>query len=706
MTSPAPQDAASRSAPPSSPASGAAGAAPRVKIAPGGLWLSPGEHRSLRRPDSGVVPLIAGAVHYWRLDPDAWRPALEQVRALGCNLVDIYVPWNVHETGPGEVDLGRFDPRLDVVRFLRIAEECGLFAIVRPGPHINAELTWFGIPERVIWDADCQARSAGGQPVILPMLPLSFPVPSYASSSFFAETRQWFEAVLPALEPLCWPGGPIVMLQADNEGAFYFRDGVYEQDYHPDAIAEYRKFLQSRYHDVKRLREAHGDAEATFTKAEPPRSLNAEHANDLTRHLDWATFQEHLLANSLGRISGAIQECGLQGLPVAHNLPPGDQTTPLCPQLLCQELDLVGADYYHTATGDQLYAIARRTTDLSARAEANGFPCFAAELGAGFPPFFPPLRAADNEFAALSALAYGLRAFNIYMAVDRDRWLGAPISSSGEARPEAAFWRSLIAAMDRVGFAELERRVAVSLVVPRSFRRLARVLHAFGPVSQAAFEVMGRGLTQCIAEAGVDRVGGALIATQQLLDQLWARLEDLGISVGIIGGDLLDEAIERSAWVVVASCGALEADIASAAQRHYEAGGAISLGPFLPTRDASMQAAAYPIPAPRADSQLPWQLGLGGVMASVERALEELRLPRTHINKPLKITLHHDRQGTPRVAFVINPTSKATRARCHIEQLSGAQDCLTEQQFSVESGVLELEVAARSVRMLELSIKK
>ncbi|MEZ4228538.1 MAG: hypothetical protein R3B89_05215 [Polyangiaceae bacterium] len=40
----------------------------------------------------------------------------------------------------------------------------------------------------------------------------------------------------------------------------------------------------------------------------------------------------------------------------------------------------------------------------------------------------------------------------------------------------------------------------VSLVVPRSFRRLARVLHAFGPISPAAFDAMGRGLTQCVAE--------------------------------------------------------------------------------------------------------------------------------------------------------------------------------------------------------------
>ena len=43
------------------------------------------------------------------------------------------------------------------------------------------------------------------------------------------------------LEPLLYPAGPIVMLQVDNEGALYFRDGPYDQDYHPDAIALFRE---------------------------------------------------------------------------------------------------------------------------------------------------------------------------------------------------------------------------------------------------------------------------------------------------------------------------------------------------------------------------------------------------------------------------------------------------------------------------------
>src|SRR5262249_2216773 len=50
------------------------------------------------------VPLSAARVDYFRLSRGAWQPALEAVRALGARLVDVVVPWGVHETPSGELD--------------------------------------------------------------------------------------------------------------------------------------------------------------------------------------------------------------------------------------------------------------------------------------------------------------------------------------------------------------------------------------------------------------------------------------------------------------------------------------------------------------------------------------------------------------------------------------------------------------------------
>ena len=144
------------------------------------------------------------------------------------------------------LDLGSHDPRLDVGGFIDRAAELGLFVIARPGPHINAELTNFGIPERVVWDPACQARSPEQNPVLLPMLPAAFPVPSYASNVFHDEVARYFRELGKVLAPRIYPRGPIVLLQVDNEGALYFRDGVYDQDYHPDAIRLYRDFIRDK----------------------------------------------------------------------------------------------------------------------------------------------------------------------------------------------------------------------------------------------------------------------------------------------------------------------------------------------------------------------------------------------------------------------------------------------------------------------------
>src|SRR6188768_1574409 len=154
------QDGGEAAASSSATAAAAAGAAPRARLTREGVLLG-----------DQLVPLLSGSAHYFRLEPDSWRACLEAMRDMGCTVVDVYVPWSVHEAADGSLDFGEREPRLDVVRFLRIAEEVGLYALVRPGPHINAELSGFGLPERVLWDRDCQARSAAGEAVILPMPP-------------------------------------------------------------------------------------------------------------------------------------------------------------------------------------------------------------------------------------------------------------------------------------------------------------------------------------------------------------------------------------------------------------------------------------------------------------------------------------------------------------------------------------------------------
>jgi beta-galactosidase len=650
-----------------------------------------------------VVPIYAGSVHYWRLERSAWRPALESLKSVGLRLVDTYVPWGAHETAPGECDFGERDPKLDVAEFLKLASELGLYAIVRPGPHVNAELTFFGIPEHVIWNPACQALSAAGQPVVLPVPPLAFPVPSYASEAFHGEVTRWFSAVGRVLGPLVWPNGPIVMVQVDNEGAMYFRDGVYDQDYHPDAVARYRRFLQNRYGRIGLLREAHNDENATFGNLEPPRRLAATTALDLVAHLDWAEFQEQLLADSFLRMRQALAAASLGSLPTSHNLPLAEGVTPLDPERVGRSVDLIGLDYYHGASPPQRSEIARRTGDLSVRAELRRTPAFACELGAGFPPFFPPLGDDDNAFTAMTALAYGLRGFNVYMAVERDRWIGAPIDRNGKRRASSGFWERLLSALERTRFHELLRETPVYVVVPRSFRRLTRVLHAFGPLSPALFNVLGRGPEEGCFEDDLGLESPVVMDTARFVRRLERELDARRISFAVVGGDLIGAVLERAVWTVVVSSGAIEPEILEWVRGALDRGKAVSLGPRRPDRDAVMRPLSRAPSLKRGESPVDVLIesDSDAVERAVARAARRLSLPTLPIEPDdVLVTLHADHDGQPRVAFVLNPTESDRTAR--FAHRGTAVDALDGQPIHATDGRLELSVPRRSVRMLEL----
>lgn len=69
---------------------------------------------------------------------------------MGANTVETYMPWQLHEPKKGKFDFGQGDNDmsmfLDFERFLRIAQEEDLLALIRPGPYICAEWDFGGFP--------------------------------------------------------------------------------------------------------------------------------------------------------------------------------------------------------------------------------------------------------------------------------------------------------------------------------------------------------------------------------------------------------------------------------------------------------------------------------------------------------------------------------------------------------------------------------
>ncbi len=649
-----------------------------------------------------VVPLWAGAMHYWRHAPEDWGACLDAMKAMGLRVVDTYVPWGVHETAPGTFDFGEHYARLDVARFVRLAGERGLFVIVRPGPHINAELTYFGLPERVVWDRDCQARTPRDNPVILPLVPVAFPVPSYASDAFHDETALWFDAVGKQLEGLLHPQGPIVMCQIDNEGALYFRDGPYDQDYHPDAIRLFRDYLREKYGTVKALRDAWSADALTFANVSPPLQFDAREPRELARHMDWMEFHEHLLSQAMERFGQALDNAGLGAVPTLHNLPLGEAATPLNAGRMADIVDLVGLDYYHPATPEAHMIILRRTGELAARTEGSATPAYGAEVGVGFPPFFPPLDERDSLYTLLTALGYGLRGFNLYMAVDRDRWVGAPIDVRGMPRRIADDFAALIQALDKVAFASLRRRTPVRLVVPRALRRLARATHAFGPVTPAVFNIAGAGPLESCLEDDFGLGEAAPIVGESYVRAFERALLARGVPFAYAGGESLESSIQGASWIVCTTAGGLKREVLTTLREAHARGVAVTVGPTVPTRDGSMRELETPHDVRGLEVEALTEPSRADAL--VARYVEERGLPTFIVDPPdVFVTVHEDLAGAPRVAFVMNPTDRAIVAKVGFGRARALVDLLPrgrqQGRIDAQSGAFTVEMPARTVRM-------
>src|SRR5580658_6404434 len=661
----------------------------RVRLCAQGLDVGRGE----------VLPLWAGAMHYWRHPPGEWRAGLEAIKNMGLRLVDTYVPWGVHEIAAGEYDFGEIESHLDVAGFLEMAHELGLRCVLRPGPHINAELTFFGLPERVVWDPRCQARTPGGNPVILPIVPVAFPVPSYASEVFFEETSLWYRAVGDRLTHLRWPDGPIVLVQVDNEGALYFRDGQYDQDYHPDAVGAFREFLRAKYlRSPGALRSAWADEGVGFGTVEPPKRFDARETRDLARHVDWAEFHEELLSTAMDRMAVSLADAGFAGLPTSHNLPLGESATPLNPARLTA-IDLVGLDYYHKATPAEHWTILRRTTELACRCEGRDRPAFGAEVGAGFPPFFSPLDEHDSMYALMCALAYGLRGFNLYMAVERDRWIGAPIDPHGRPRPLAAKYARLLAALDRTALHTLRRRAPVRLVVPRALRRLARVTHAFGPLTPALFNVAGVGWRESVLERDFGLDAPPVMAAEGYLRAFERALHARGVPFAYAGGETVAHSTAGARWIVCASAGGLKPHFVDSLRAARESGILVTIGPRVPELDGGMQPLRLPVDVTGFDVE-PLE-DLARADALVARRIDELALPTWPVDPiDVHVSVHEDAAGVAKVVFLMNPTTSDIVARASLAGVGALSDAMGEGRIARSGGALEVTVPARSARLM------
>lgn len=155
--------------------------------------------------DGKPFKIMSGAIHYFRVLPEDWYHSLYNLKALGFNTVETYIPWNVHEPKEGEYD---FSSRYDVKRFVETAAELDLFVILRPSPYICAEWEFGGLPAWLLTYKDMRIRSS--------------------DPAFIEKVSRYYEKLFEVITPLQLDhGGPVIMMQVENEYGSYGEDKEY-----------------------------------------------------------------------------------------------------------------------------------------------------------------------------------------------------------------------------------------------------------------------------------------------------------------------------------------------------------------------------------------------------------------------------------------------------------------------------------------------
>ena len=155
--------------------------------------------------DGKPFQMISGEMHYPRVPREAWRARMKMAKAMGLNTIGTYVFWNLHEPQKGKFD---FTGNNDIAAFVKLAQEEGLWVILRPSPYVCAEWEFGGYPYWLQNEKGLVVRSK--------------------SPEFLAEYRAYIQEVGKQLAPLqVNHGGPVLMVQVENEYGSYASDKEY-----------------------------------------------------------------------------------------------------------------------------------------------------------------------------------------------------------------------------------------------------------------------------------------------------------------------------------------------------------------------------------------------------------------------------------------------------------------------------------------------
>ncbi len=637
--------------------------------------------------DGREIPFYSGSIHYWRIERTHWDRILEQSKQMGFDLIETYIPWSVHETEPGIYDFGEKDAKKDLEAFLTLCEQKGLWVIVRPGPHINAEMTLFGYPEWILADEEIQARTPQGTSVVYPYVTKQFAVPSYASRKFYREVEAYFGVLQPILKRHVYPAGNIVAMQADNETCYFFRERPYVMDYSADSVALYRHMLQEKYHSADRISAVYGKEFADFGQIRPPAGYDRKTEYSMEYYFDWAEYKEYQILYALERMVCILEKMDL-GLPVFHNCA-YQNYTPISVQRIerIPGLSVAGIDAYPEPHDTKM--LKRRIRYL---AGSSRLP-FVPEFGSG--SWFDRgkvLSAGEEEFGYLYAFMNGMKAVNFYMLAERDRWTGCPLTCDGRIRENYfTLFSEMLETWKRHEIYRYERRPEVLLLKNYDMGRLKACTSRMDPntLSSNLF-IQGPDFpAELFAEenaAGLEQDGCPETFEENWLMQVMDTLDAMHIDYDLSDCYIDADRMDGYRYVFAASYRQMAESYQRLLQEFAGAGGEreLILGPSLPLEDRRRE------PCLLLES-LYREGGKIRLLEEVTRqSLEELNAAAEYVvtDRRVECAVHTRRDSGEKLLWLANVSAQALTCRVTFRGKRSFQGIWNSQDMAGEHGCM------------------
>nr|XP_021516732.1 beta-galactosidase-1-like protein 2 [Meriones unguiculatus] len=149
--------------------------------------------------------ILSGTIDYFRVPRQSWRTSLRKMQACGFNTLTTHIPWNLHEPEVGQF---HFIENMDLIAFITMASEVGLWVILCPGPYIGSDLDLGGLPSWLLRDPKMKLRTT--------------------YKGFTRAMNRYFDRLISRIGQYQYKrGGPIIAVQIENEYGSYYMDKKY-----------------------------------------------------------------------------------------------------------------------------------------------------------------------------------------------------------------------------------------------------------------------------------------------------------------------------------------------------------------------------------------------------------------------------------------------------------------------------------------------